>query len=172
MDTQEICNIPQWAGFNEGKFLSVGCSNKSSVNTLPVTGWEIVTKGKLQGVREHLKYWVMSDIFKETILCCFPLVLKLSKPNSNDETYYFSQASTLKSHLSSLWPNVTARVVWIFCHQVCWKRLMQPHPRKQRSVYLETAKWLAESPACLCLSDRDLCDVWVQWLSQWFKASL
>lgn len=42
--------------YNEGKFLSVGCYNKSSVNTLPVTEWEIVTKGKLEGVGEHLKY--------------------------------------------------------------------------------------------------------------------
>lgn len=92
---------------------------------------------------------------RNNTLCCFPLVLKISKPNSNDETYYGNQASTVKSHLSSLWPNVTARVVLIFCHQVCWKRLMQPHLRKQRSVYLETAKWLAESPACLYLSDVD-----------------
>lgn len=91
---------------------------------------------------------------RNNTLCCFPLVLKISKPNSNDETYYGNQASTVKSHLS-LWPNVTARVVLIFCHQVCWKRLMQPHPHKQRSVYLETAKWLAESPACLYLSDVD-----------------
>ena len=57
--------------------------------------------------------------------CCFPLVLKIPKQNGNDRTYYFNQASMLKSRLSSLWANITGRVALIFCHRKCWNSLTE-----------------------------------------------
>jgi hypothetical protein len=46
----------------------------------------------------------------------FHSVLRISKESGDDEIYYFNQASTLKSHPSSLWPNVTAGMILILCH--------------------------------------------------------
>lgn len=77
MDTHMRITIFNSKHFNGRKFLLVGCWNKSSVNTLPITEQEMVTKEKLQGVLDHVKSWVMSSASKETIpSAVFHLYLK------------------------------------------------------------------------------------------------
>lgn len=116
------------------KFLSVGCCNKSSVNTLPVTEWEIVTKGKLHGVREHVKYWIMSATSKETIhSAVFHLYLKYQ-----NKIAMMKLISIKFPHLnptSHHWPNVKARLVLIFCYHMCWNSLVCNFTPANKSLF-------------------------------------
>lgn len=79
-------------------------------------------------------------------LCCFPLVLKIIKQNSSDETY-FNQVCTFKSHLSSLAKCQGKTGFDILLPHVFKQPGVQLHPSKQKSILKQScgllSTWLA-----------------------------
>lgn len=129
-------------------------------STLPAL--ETVRKGKLQGVRTFSGLSHESHAARTIPSAVFHPALRISKENNDDEIYYFNQASTFRSRLSSLWPNVTAGVILILCHRACWKSLLQNLALANKALYIwkQSTGERADSLASTGLSSADL-SVWL-----------
>lgn len=115
-------------------------------STLPAP--ETVRKEKLQDVRTFSRLSHESHAARTIPSAVFHPALRISKENNDDEIYYFNQASTFKSRLSSTLAKWHSRSDFDPLPPCMLKESgAKLGPGKQSSVYLETinrwACWLA-----------------------------